>query len=82
MVEVAKELDEEEQATNLWRTSFSLDVNCNIHKPFSDGGLKVLSQYECDQCGEEHYHSKKNVCLQTIKYVLVTIVGNQNASCG
>ena len=79
MEEVAKELDEEEQAANLWRTFNGI---CNIQKASYGGGWKVLSQYECDQCGEEHYHSKKNVSLETIKYVLVTIVGNQNASCG
>ena len=28
---------------------------------------KVLSQYECDQCGEEHYHTKKNVSNCKIK---------------
>lgn len=67
MEEVAKELDEEEQASNLWRTSFSFDGICNIQNPSSNGGLKVLSQYECDQCGEEHYHTKRNVSTCNIK---------------
>ena len=67
MEEAAEELDEEEQEANVWRTSFSFNGICNIHKVSSSGGWKILSQYECDQCGEEHYHTKKNVSNCKIK---------------
>ena len=52
----------EEEATYKWELS-QKNVECtkgikaNLCRP----NTKVLSQFACEQCGEEHYHAKRTV---------------------
>ena len=58
--ETKEELDKEEIATKTWKDSISIDDD----KMKSGGIFQDLSQYECDQCKESHYHTKRTVNMQ------------------
>ena len=58
--ETKEELDKEEIATKTWKDSISIDdEKMHFGEIFQD-----LSQYECDQCKEIHYHTKRTVNIQ------------------
>ena len=60
------ELEEEREATVLWKESVLSNENPkDDDKPFGYS-VEVLSQYECDQCEEEHYHTKRAVRYESL----------------
>ena len=60
MKETKEELDKEEIATKTLKDSISIDDE----KMQSGEIFQDLSQYECDQCKENHYHTKITVNIQ------------------
>ena len=58
--ETKEDLDKQEIATKIWKDSILIDDD----KMQSGEVFQDLSQYECDQCKESHYHTKRTVNMR------------------